>query len=316
MRYDFAPLEGLTDSIYRRLHHRFFPGVDRYYMPFISPTMHHSMTVKEKRDLPPASSQSLFAVPQILTKNPEDFLWAAGCCAELGYALVNLNMGCPSGTVVSKGKGAGLLRDTGELRRFLDAIFARTPLPISVKTRIGMESQEEFPGILEVLKGYPMEELIVHPRVRQDFYKGPIHRDAFSYALEHSPAPVSYNGDLCTRQELAAMEASYPQAASMMLGRGLIGNPGMLTPGGTTPQKLAQFHDSLLEEYTAAFGSRRNAMFRLKENWRHLLCLFEGSEALGKKLRKATDLDQYMAITREILFGLPMRQELEADWKI
>ncbi len=315
MRYDFAPLEGLTDSIYRRLHHAYFPGVQRYYMPFISPTMHHSLTTKERRDLPPADSVPFLAVPQILTRCAEDFLWAAGCCKDMGYSLVNLNMGCPSGTVVSKGKGAGMLRDLDALALFLDDIFERSPLPISLKTRIGLTSAEEFPAILELLNRYPAQEIIIHPRVRQAFYKGSVDLDVFAYALEHAKMPVSYNGDLCTCEEIQKMEHRFPHAQSMMIGRGLIGDPGMLTPGGTTPQRLAQFHDALLEEYCSAFGSRRNAMFRLKENWRHLLCLFENSDALGKKLRKTTDYEQYKSITREIIFGLPMKKALEPDWR-
>ena len=111
MRYYFAPMEGLTDSIYRRLHHKYFPGVDRYYMPFLSPTIHRSLTHKEDRELPLADSVPFAAVPQVLTKVSDDFLWAASVCHDRGYDEVNLNIGCPSGTVVSKGKGSGMLRD-------------------------------------------------------------------------------------------------------------------------------------------------------------------------------------------------------------
>ena len=150
MRYYFAPLEGLTDSIYRRLHHTYFGGVDRYYMPFISPTIHRQLTHKEDRELPLADSVPFRAVPQILTKVPEDFLWAAQVCADRGYDEVNLNVGCPSGTVVSKGKGSGMLRSPEELDRFLDAVFATSSLPITVKTRLGLEKPEEFPALLEV----------------------------------------------------------------------------------------------------------------------------------------------------------------------
>ena len=93
MRYYFAPMEGLTDSIYRRIHHKYFPGVDRYYMPFISPTVHRQLTHKEDRELPLADSEAFVAIPQVLTKVPEDFLWAAQVCAARGYSEVNLNVG-------------------------------------------------------------------------------------------------------------------------------------------------------------------------------------------------------------------------------
>ena len=165
MRYYFAPMEGLTDSIYRRLHHKYFPGVDRYYMPFLSPTIHRQLTHKEDRELPLADSVGFVAVPQVLTKVSDDFLWASQVCHDRGYDEVNLNIGCPSGTVVSKGKGSGMLRDPANLDRFLEEIFAASPLPISVKTRLGLEKSEEFPAILEVLNRYPIKELTIHPRV-------------------------------------------------------------------------------------------------------------------------------------------------------
>ena len=130
MRYYFAPMEGLTDSVYRRLHHKYFGGIDRYYMPFLSPTIHRTLPHMEDRELPMANSVDFGAVPQVLTKVPGDFLWAAEQCRDRGYEEVNLNVGCPSGTVVSKGKGAGMLAEPEELARFLDEVFAKSPLPV------------------------------------------------------------------------------------------------------------------------------------------------------------------------------------------
>lgn len=314
MQYYFAPLEGLTDSIYRRLHHRFFPGVDRYYTPFFSPTVHRALTPREARELPPAESVDFAAVPQLLTKVPEDYLWMTGVCRDLGYTEVNLNVGCPSGTVTAKGKGAGMLRNLAELDAFLAQVFAKTCLPVSVKTRIGFHSPEEFAEILAVYNRYPICQLIVHPRVREAFYKGPVDMSAFDLALQDSKAPVCYNGSLCTKEELAAFSEAYPQVDAVMVGRGLIADPGLFTPGGTTAGALEDFHDALLEAYIAEFGGSRNAMFRMKENWRHWLCKFEDSEKLGKRLRKTTDVTEYKAITREIFHSLPLRESILRDW--
>ena len=305
MNYYFAPLEGLTDSIYRALHHKYFPGLDRYYMPFISPTVHRCLTHKEDRDLPVASSVPFTAVPQILTKDAEAFLWAAGVCAERGYEEVNLNVGCPSGTVVSKGKGSGMLRDPDALDAFLEAVFSATPIPVSVKTRVGIQSGEEFPKLMEVFNKYPIRELTVHPRVRADFYNSSIREDSFRYALACSKNPLCYNGDLCSVEDIARFREKYPSVDAVMIGRGLIGDPGMLTPGGTDVKALERFFDELLESYTEAFGGSRNAMFRLKENWSYLLPRFEGSEKLGKQLRKTTDVAEYKRITKEIFHTLP-----------
>jgi len=304
MKIYFAPLEGLTDSIYRKLHRKYFPGVDKYFTPFFSPTVHRALTSKEARELPPADSFNGIVIPQILTKNAEDFLWFAGVCRDLGYGEINLNLGCPSGTVFAKGKGAGMLRDTDTLDRFLEEIFSATPLPISIKTRLGVESPEEFPSLLEIFNRYPIYELTLHSRVRSQFYKEKPDMEAFRYCLENSRVPVCYNGDLFSLQDIAHFSAQFPACNTVMLGRGLIADPGMLS-GGTKRETLQDFQDELLREYVTAFDSERNAMFRLKENWFYLLPTFAGSEKLGKRLRKCTDITEYKAITREIFETLP-----------
>ena len=313
MRYYFAPMEGITDAPYRSVHHSFFPGLDAYYMPFISPTMHRSLTNRESRDLPMAETVPFRAVPQILTKVPEDFLWAADQCAQRGYDEVNLNVGCPSGTVVSKGKGAGMLADPEKLDEFLARIFENAPLPVSVKTRLGIAEAEEFPRILDVFNQYPIKELTIHPRVRKQFYKGGVDMEMFRYALDNSRNPLCYNGNLRTLSEVRVFETEFPEVEAVMIGRGLVGNPAMFHPG-IDAETIRAFHDTLLETYMEAFGSARNAIFRLKENWHCMIYLFEDSEKLWKKLRKTTDIGEYRAITAEIFAKLPIREELLADW--
>lgn len=313
MQYYFAPMEGLTDSVYRRLHSRYFPGMHRYYTPFFSPTIHRKLTPKEARELPPADTLSYTLIPQILTKVPGDFLWLAQICKDLGYTEVNLNLGCPSGTVTAKGKGSGMLKDTQQLMQFMDAVFADAPLPISIKTRIGFTSPDEFPQLMDIFNHYPICQLIIHPRVRAQFYNGDVEKDSFDFAVRSSKIPLCYNGNISSKADADRFEAAYPTVNAVMVGRGLIGNPGMFCDN-VSADILQAFHDDLLREYTDIFGSARNAMFRMKENWRHLLCMFEGSERLGKKLRKTTDLGEFQQITRQIFETLPLRKELSPDW--
>jgi len=306
MRYYFAPMEGLTDSIYRRLHHKYFPGVERYYMPFLSPTIHRTLTHKEDRELPVADSVEFAAVPQILTKVSEDFLWAARVCADRGYDEVNLNIGCPSGTVVSKGKGSGMLRDLGALDQFLEEIVSGSPLPVSVKTRLGMENPDEFPAILEVLNRYPIKELTVHPRVRRQFYDGAVSMEMFDYAAANSRNPLCYNGDILSLAQAEAIGQRYPQVNAVMIGRGLIADPGMLR-GGADKGSLEDFLTELLAVYEVEFGGSRNAMFRMKENWGFLHSRFEGSDKLWKALRKTTDVTEFKSLSAQILHTCPFR---------
>ena len=314
MRYYFAPMEGLTDAIYRQLHHTYFPGLDRYYTPFISPTVHRALTQKEKRELPRADTLTYSCVPQVLTKDASDLLWLANQCADLGYSEINLNLGCPSGTVTAKGKGSGMLKDPAALDRFLDEIFHSCPTRISVKTRIGFTAPEEFGPLLDIFNRYPICQLIIHPRLRAQFYNGPVDLRAFEFALAESKNPLCFNGNLCTQADISSLKNRHPSLGSVMLGRALIADPGMLTPGGSTAASLQDFHDALLEQYIEVFGSARNAMFRMKENWRYMLRKFENSEKLGKQLRKVTDVAQYRVITREIFQSLPMCREICPDW--
>lgn len=307
MQYYFAPLEGLTDRVYRSLHHKYFPGVDRYYTPFFSPTVHRHLTPREAKELPPADSIGATVIPQLLTKVPEDFLWMAQQCKDLGYTQVNLNIGCPSGTVTAKGKGSGMLRQPEELDSFLDQIFQRAPLPISIKTRIGFSSPEEFPALLEIFNRYPVAELIIHPRVRAAFYAGNVDMDAFSYAVQNATAPLCYNGDLRSLEDAARIQQQFPFVDRVMIGRGLIADPGMVTPGGTTISQLEAFYTELTEAYMENFGGARNAMFRMKEHWGMLQHRFEGGEKLFKALRKTTDLSEYKSLTHQIFQTLSLK---------
>jgi tRNA-dihydrouridine synthase len=314
MRYYFAPMEGITDSIYRRLHHKYFGGVERYYMPFLSPTIHRQLTHKEDRELPFADTETFVAVPQILTKVADDFLWAAQVCADRGYDEVNLNAGCPSGTVVSKGKGSGMLRDTDALDAFLEEVFSKSALPISVKTRLGLENAADFPGILEVYNRYPIKELTIHPRTRKQFYDGELDMDMFRYALKNSKNPLCFNGELRSNTCICEFSKDFPQIGGVMIGRGLIADPGMLTSGGTTRETLQAFTEELTQCYIEAFGGARNAMFRMKENWSFLRHRFDGSDRLWKQLRKTTDLNEYRAITSQIFATLPLAERYDPQW--
>jgi tRNA-dihydrouridine synthase len=275
-------------------------------MPFLSPTIHRSLTHREDRELPVADSVPFCAVPQVLTKVSEDFLWAAQVCRDRGYDEVNLNVGCPSGTVVSKGKGSGMLRDPDHLDRFLDEIFSASVLPVSVKTRLGIENPEEFPAILDIYNKYPIKELTIHPRVRKQFYNGSVDMEMFRYAARNSKNPLCYNGDLTSLEQIDTLAREFPAVEAVMIGRGLVADPGLLC-GGTDVKALEAFMNELLETYTVEFGGARNAMFRLKENWGLLHPRFEGVDKLWKKLRKTTDLEEYKLITAEIFHTLPLK---------
>ncbi len=292
----FAPLEGVTDSIFRRVHHAHFKGVTKYFIPFISPTQNMFFTARELYAVSPEENAGVPAVPQIMAKDAELFLWCAGQMKEMGYREVNLNTGCPSGTVTAKGKGAGMLRTPDALAAFLDEIYEKSPLPVSIKTRIGFESSDEWPRLMGILSSYPVHELIIHPRTRSQFYTGTPYREAYDAALDRISCPMVYNGDLFTTENCRAAEAEFSGTAALMLGRGLIANPALaqqLTGGeGLTMASLRSFHDDLLEAYLAR-GPENFALVRMQAAMKHMICCFESPDKPRKLFRKAHTVAAY-----------------------
>lgn len=314
MRYYAAPMEGITGYVYRQVHHRYFPGVDQYFMPFLSPSQFHKFTQKERQEILPDHNAGIPVVPQLLTKRSEDFIWAAKELGQRGFRVVNLNLGCPSGTVVAKGKGAGFLGNLESLESFLDQIFTEVPLRISIKTRLGLEEPEEFSPLLELFNRYPMEELIIHARVQRDFYRGESRWQTFWETHSKSRAPVCYNGDLIQAEECRRVEALCPNVQAVMVGRGLIADPALIrrAKGGAplSRAELQQFHGELYQAYCLAFGSRRNATLRMKELWFYLIEMFEGGGPYAKRLKKTATPEAYELEVGRIFQELPLREIL------
>lgn len=312
MKIYFAPMEGLTGYIYRNAYEKYFGKgqIDKYFIPFISPNKTNGYTSRERGDIEPAHNAGLYTVPQIMANNSAYFIGAAKMLRELGYQEINLNLGCPSGTVVSKFRGAGFLAKPEELDTFLEEIFsdaAVQEMDVSVKTRLGMEQPEEFEHLLEIYNRYPLKEVIIHPRVRSDYYRNRPDWDAFEKACGKSTAPVCYNGDLFTVQDYLAFTDRFPQVRAVMLGRGLVADPALVSvlksekiQGGrrdfkTEQQTLRSFHDAVFEGYRQAMPGEQNAINKMKEMWIYMKTRFENGEREWKQIKKAQRLCDYQA---------------------
>lgn len=317
MDFYFAPMEGITGYIFRNAHHACFPSMDRYYTPFITPKPGKSFTSRELSDVLPEHNEGICVVPQILTNQAEGFLKVADKLKEFGYTRVNLNLGCPSGTVVAKKKGAGFLAYPRELDAFLEQVFEGCGMEISVKTRLGKEDPEEFGPLLEIFNKYPLEKLIIHPRVQTDFYKNTPDLEAFSAAAAQSKNPVCYNGDLFSVEKVRGFTARFPQVDAVMLGRGLLVNPSLAADcknagmGGErgTPDKeiLGAFLERLAEDYSRVLSGERDVLFKMKELWFYLGKLFPEGEKYLKKIRKAQRLLEYRMAVKALLSDCPMQ---------
>ena len=230
MEFYFAPMEGITSYTYRNLHHRFFGGVEKYYTPFLSPSAENGLSTRELKDVLPENNGEIRPVPQLLVNHPEGFLKGGRAFAGPRIPGINLNLGCPSGTVTAKKKGSGLLMYPEELDALLDRIFsdpmvAGGEILVSVKTRIGKNSPEEWPQLMEIYNQYPIYELTIHPRIQKDFYRTSQIWRCSSSALEASKNPVVYNGDIFTAADYRRFREQFPSVERIMLGRGLIMDP-------------------------------------------------------------------------------------------
>lgn len=326
MKYYFAPMEGITLYPLRNIHNEMFGGsIDKYYTPFL--TAHHNFHFKkrEKRDAQPEYATGFDnigeqIVPQIMANRPDTFLWAAGEMKKLGYTEVNLNLGCPAATVTNSHKGAGLLIDTEYLDKMLGEIFTelekdiqnatdtgKRALPdISIKTRLGFYEDSEADNLMRIYAKYPVKELTIHARVREDFYKGQPRLDAFKRAVEEyrnegGKADICYNGNIFSQDDLTRLqtEKGNDEISSVMLGRGLLTDPALarVLSGGEAlnAQELREYLKRLYEEYAQFIPEERNVIFKMLEHWAFLHVHFEDCEKNLKQIRKARSKGEYSA---------------------
>ncbi|WPB47861.1 tRNA-dihydrouridine(16) synthase [[Clostridium] scindens] len=305
IRYYLAPLEGITTHIYRRAYHACFHPMDKYFTPFLVPHTKRGFNTRELNDILPENNEGMRLVPQILTNDAKGFLQTVKKLEDYGYKEVNLNLGCPSKTVVSKNRGSGFLAMPEELDRFLNEIYEGTEVKISIKTRIGKHSPEEFGRLLEIYNQYPVEELIIHPRLQQDFYKNTPNLEVFAEAVRGSRNPLCYNGDIFSASDMDRMKKEFPEVKTYMLGRGILVNPGLAGElageGPADRGRIRVFHDRIYEDYQKISMGDKNVLFKMKELWCYMGHHFPGSEKQLKKIRKAERLDRYEAAVAEIL---------------
>lgn len=313
MKFYLAPMEGVTRYLYRKAYEEVFHNIDRYFTPFLSPNETRGFTWRELQEVLPEHNGDTPVIPQILTNKEMDFLGAVRELRKLGYQEVNLNLGCPSGTVVAKHRGSGFLAKPEELDRFLDEIYRESGVDISIKTRLGKEEPEEFYRLLEIYNQYPVKELIIHPRIQKDFYRNKPNLDVFSQALKICKCPVCYNGDIFTEKDYLEFTAGFPQVDRIMLGRGVIANPGLIGTikgeGGLNKEDLGRFHHIICEGYQEILSGDKDVLFKMKELWSYMIQIFTDQEKYWKKIRKAQKLDDYMAIINRLF----EEQELKED---
>ena len=253
----------------------------------------------------PENNEGLNIVPQILTNDSEGFINTARKLKALGYDEINLNLGCPSGTVVSKGRGSGFLAKVDELDEFLEEIYKIDDMKISIKTRLGKEKAEEFYKIVEIYNKYPLEELIIHPRTREDFYGNTPNLEVFKDALSLSKHSICYNGDIFTLEAYKNFTENFEDVDKVMIGRGLLSNPGLIKEikygEYLDKETLKLFQEEIFNNYKIVFNEDKNAIYKMKELWGYMIHIFDDNKKYLKKIKKSQNSKDLKEATIELL---------------
>ncbi len=301
MQFYMAPMQSLTGFVFRNAYHTHFHNVDKYFTPFLSDKR---LSSKDLKEVLPEHNQNMTVVPQIMANKGDVFIEIAKQLEDLGYSCVNLNVGCPSGTVVPKKRGAGLLSDLILLDNLLEEIFDKCPLSISVKTRIGMESPTEWEEIVNIYQQYPLEELIIHPRLQVDQYKNHPNWDIFEESLRQFHFPVCYNGDIHSLADYQSFTERFPQVETVMLGRGILKNPGLigalLEKESLTRHKLLALHDDVLKGYQEHIAGDINVLYKMKEWWCYLASISEQDTKNGLTAQEGSTQDRSATLKKQL----------------
>lgn len=297
IRLYFAPMEGITTYTYRNTHNEFFGGCDAYFAPFISPSENERVSERHLRDILPENNKDITLVPQTLTNKSEYVLMFEKQIEKIGYGEFNINIGCPSGTVVKKGKGSGLLKDPEGVDAFLKEVFDKKHVKVSVKTRIGYSSGDEMEKLTEIYNKYDLEKLIIHPRVREAMYTGVPDMETFRKAYKSSENKVCYNGNIYSKEDFEKITDEF-NLDEIMIGRGAIANPAIFREikGGRRleTKELAEFTQLLAERYMNVLKSEVFTLKKLKEIWMYMLWNFPEDKKFIKAVKKTNSLADFL----------------------
>lgn len=303
MKIYLAPMEGVTSNIFRMAQNKYFGGIDKFFTPFITPSHKGRMGEKIMRDILPKNNEGMNLVPQILTNSAQGFIEMCKSLEYYGYNEFNLNLGCPSGTVVSKGRGSGFLAEPQKLDEFLNEIYS-TNYTISIKTRIGLESAEEFERLLDIYNKYPVSELIIHPRTRKDMYKNTPNMSAYEFAVENCKHSLCYNGDIFVSEDYEKFVSNYPNTQKIMIGRGVVSNPALpfMLKGGSAPDVgvYREFYNYIYEEYSSVLSGTTPLMHKLKEFILYMVKIFDDNSKVTKKIKKAKNINELNSAVDEL----------------
>jgi tRNA-dihydrouridine synthase len=301
VKLSLGPFQGITDAPFRNVFKKHFGGIDKFYTPFFTGIQKDHAKNMQVEEIDPQCNDVETLTPQILSTDAEEILRFASQCKELGYKEINLNMGCPFPRVANKKRGCGLLPYPEKIDAMLSTVFERIDLKFSIKCRLGYFSPDEIVPVIEVFNQFPLSELIIHPRIGKQLYKGEADVQRFVELIPTIKAPLVYNGDIVSVESFERISNRVQPINEFMLGRGLLSNPFLAEEiRKTTPQSIQtrteRLHDyvnDLYEDRLRHAGGSPKVLGRMKELWSYLMHSFDEPQDIWRKIKKINALKEY-----------------------
>ena len=309
VKLSLGPFQGITDAPFRNVFKKHFGGIDKYYTPFFTGIQKGHAKNMQVEEIDPRFNDVETLTPQILSTDAEEILRFASQCKELGYKEINLNMGCPFPRVANKKRGCGLLPYPEKIDAMLGSVFERIDLKFSIKCRLGYYNPDEIIPVIEVFNRYPLSELIIHPRIGKQLYKGEADVQRFVELMPLIKAPLVYNGDIVSVESFERIREQVTPINEFMLGRGLLANPflaeeikgdnaprnpeGLTDRMGGNDERLHAYVIDLYEDRLRHAGGSPKVLGRMKELWSYLMYSFNEPQDIWRKIKKINALKDY-----------------------
>ncbi len=302
-----GPLQGFTDYVYRKAHSELFTGVHKYFIPYIHLDKQGVLSKKFIRETARINNPQEIVIPQVLCNSAAELVSLDDYLADLGYSEINLNMGCPYPMVALKGKGSGQLKDALAFRKLLEAYYANNKLKLSLKLRLGYEQSDDVFKVLEVANDFPIEEIIIHPRIGKQLYKGTVDLLKYRECLNLSRHEIVYNGDINSIEDFELLRKEFPRTNKLMIGRGLLMNPflakELITSAkvnhGQKQHYLMVFHESVYDMYKTETDPS-NLLNKMKQFWVYFSHQFKDQAKVLKRIKKLNNPKYYDNTVSEI----------------
>lgn len=303
-----SPLQGFTDFRFRNAFHHYFGGIDTFYAPYIRLDGKLVVKASYQRDILPENNTTPELIPQVITNDPEEFLFVAKYVEQFGYKELNWNLGCPYPMVTKRGMGSGLISNPEKIDQILDRAHSETNILVSMKMRMGYENSEEILDAFPVLDKYPLKNIAIHARIGKQLYKGGVDLDAFQRCIDHTKHTLYYNGDITSVAAFKKLQERFPGIDHWMIGRGLIADPflpGMIKHNTTEYPKnrwelFREFHDTIYEQYDAALSGPTPIKMKMQGFWDYFSNSFSNKQKTFKKIKKANNAFAYKLAVQEI----------------